>query len=1273
MTRSTTRQLHMTRRYWNGSTALTAVMLLMPSAVLALPVGGVNVDGTAVISSAGLTTTVDQSTARAVINWDSFNVDTAETVRFQQPSVSAITLNRVTADANPSQILGKIEANGRVVISNPNGMVFGPNSRTDVAGLIATTADISNSNFMNSDSLNFNVAGTPNAKIEIKEGARITSTLQEQGLVAIVAPQVVNRGIVMANAGTVVLAGAEKATLDLTGDGLVSFTVDNSASNTMVHQAGQINAQSGRVFLTAKAASDVVEAVVNNNGIPDADALVAGPNGLVLVEGNIDVSQNENATKPGKIEVKGRDIIARNGAELKATGTQGGSIYVGATRHALIANANLKSNASGEKHKGGAITVLAEQGVAALGENSSLEANGYNGGKISFSGKDILLAGLLSAGSDGGRNGTVTIDPATIFINDGASNGLLNNIAEQWIEAQSVSGADVTIEATNLIRMENLADNVLLGGAGNITLRATGATGAVTFDSNGDYIRTTSGDVSLFAGSGGIQIGNIATGIDGAYPAFDAPTGDVNAGNIRLATTNGGNIIARNLVARGTKDNTSILVDSAGGFTARSLAARVDDQPAPGSADTARVAVNAVGTIDVSESVTAHGRDVQGGTRNGRASIALISTDGDVNVGGQVFANADGGLETPADAGESIADIRISGKNLDLHRVNADADGGHDSTATVLLTADNLLTVRNDVLATAKKSADGLGVAVGNLTMNALQVIVPITDASGVLRATNDVTINAPISVNIPEDATLLAGSNLPLFSDRALKLRGGNSVTVTGDISSLLANIIVEGGAGGITLANVSTGDEPRVNSYVLNQPEGPFKAGNITLSTSNGGDVLVGDLNNAGTLGTTTISANSSGNLTTGNIRIVEKDIPDRGSVGLLSVVLTAVNDLLINGNVNMISEDRQGGSHDALATFSASAGQNLSVNGDVSVLAQGGFRGKKVGDTGSSFASANFTAGNDLTLQNVTIEALGGTDAVSSLFIGAPNGTLSLGDAVARAITTTVSEAGNPVVGTADASLELVALGTAADSDANITYNGADPIAEANNAFRQGRLTDVETIGGNTARLTIINPAGIPPVVPPVPPVAPAPAISALNSIFTLVEIELNRTSDFAQNLYSYFGETVGDQYYFGNTNVNLSLLGGNTQRQASFSNDPSALAGLSPAAGGGATGESEQQRKAPRLTGGSEGKRARYAWSNNGGQGFAASQTAAVSTATTGSADALANLSPAAGGNNASALSELAPAAGESGSCGNNYLDAGYTPGFDGTNCRVGGAF
>ena len=110
-------------RHLLHTSALVAVLVYAPVQAHAAPGGGVVQGGNANIQQSGATTTINQSSDRAIIRWDNFDVNAAEHVRFQQPSSSSITVNRIT-DSKASRIDGRLSANGNIVLMNPNGVVF---------------------------------------------------------------------------------------------------------------------------------------------------------------------------------------------------------------------------------------------------------------------------------------------------------------------------------------------------------------------------------------------------------------------------------------------------------------------------------------------------------------------------------------------------------------------------------------------------------------------------------------------------------------------------------------------------------------------------------------------------------------------------------------------------------------------------------------------------------------------------------------------------------------------------------------------------------------------------------------------------------------------------------------------------------------------------------------------------------------------------------------------------------------------------------------------
>lgn len=198
------------------------------------PEGGVVVGGAATITAADKIMTVEQATERAAINWASFNLAADETVKFIQPGTSSVMLNRVTG-SDPSAILGRIDANGKIILLNRNGILFGKDSRIDVGSLVASSADMETEAFMTGGALlHLSIPGTPSAQI-INHGQ---ITARDAGLVGLVAPQVENSGTINARLGRIQIGAGDTATLDLYGDNLIESRGDRQRLAADAHSSG---------------------------------------------------------------------------------------------------------------------------------------------------------------------------------------------------------------------------------------------------------------------------------------------------------------------------------------------------------------------------------------------------------------------------------------------------------------------------------------------------------------------------------------------------------------------------------------------------------------------------------------------------------------------------------------------------------------------------------------------------------------------------------------------------------------------------------------------------------------------------------------------------------------------------------------------------------------------------------------------------------------------------------------------------------------------------
>ena len=309
--------------------------------IIASPQGGTVQAGNITISntSPGITT-ITQTTQKGIINWKSFSIGAAESIYFSQPGIYAITLNRVIG-GNISYILGQLSATGQVWILNPAGVIFGPKAQVDVAGLLATTAGISNADFM-AGNYNFFQGANGNARI-INRGY---INAANNGLVFLIAPRVENIGIIKANLGVVVLgsvpAGASYV-LDFYGDRLVQFVLPPELESQVylgITQRGKIIANGGEVLLTAATARSVVDKVINMSGIIEANTvsgkqgsviLSGGEQGVVSVTGKIIARGNKPGETGGTVKIEGENVGLFDNATVDVSGMAGGgNVLIGA-------------------------------------------------------------------------------------------------------------------------------------------------------------------------------------------------------------------------------------------------------------------------------------------------------------------------------------------------------------------------------------------------------------------------------------------------------------------------------------------------------------------------------------------------------------------------------------------------------------------------------------------------------------------------------------------------------------------------------------------------------------------------------------------------------------------------------------------------------------------------------------------------------------------------------------------------------------------------------
>ena len=306
------------------STLSVCLVLAFSAAAHALPTGGVVAAGAANIASNASVTTVTQTSANTVINWQSFGIGAGQTVQFIQPGSSSVALNRVLG-SDPSSILGNLSANGKVFLLNPNGILFGSGASVNVGGLVASTLSISDANFM-SGRYAFTDAGNGSV---VNQG---NITAADGGYVALMGKNVSNQGVISARLGTVALVAGNAITMDIGGDGLLNLSVSQGAVNALVENGGMIRADGGHVLLSAQAAGNLLHTVVNNTGVIQAQT-IGNRNGAIFLlgdmqTGTMNVGGTLDASAPsggngGFIETSAAHVKIRNDVRVTTAAPQG--------------------------------------------------------------------------------------------------------------------------------------------------------------------------------------------------------------------------------------------------------------------------------------------------------------------------------------------------------------------------------------------------------------------------------------------------------------------------------------------------------------------------------------------------------------------------------------------------------------------------------------------------------------------------------------------------------------------------------------------------------------------------------------------------------------------------------------------------------------------------------------------------------------------------------------------------------------------------------------
>jgi filamentous hemagglutinin family protein len=780
------------------------VSLLATGQALAVQTGTVT-GGAATITQNGATTTIQQNSDRAIVNWNNFDIGQGERVNIQQPNANAAILNRVVGGTTATQIQGALDANGRVFVINPNGIVVGQQGSINANGVVLSTLNLSDNAFMTGDS--FSVSGGSGSGEGIRNDGTITAT---RGAV-LLGNQVVNgaTGQITTSQGDVSLMVDSFATIDLMPDGSIAATSGSSElANALVANDGRMTA-AGSVLMQATGSN----AIVRNTGMIEATGLAGltdtgtvalkAKNGIVNVDGTVigqqvnltakNVAQAANAslhadgdltittTAPGKVDLNG-DIRAGNTFSVRSNGSN----YANVTLNGTVAAQNVDLSAD----------------TLSVTQNAILDAVNL----AATSNNDMTIASHLSADSMS-----------------------LSSRAGQIAITGDINASNLAISTKNFTQ----AANASLHADGDLTITTT-APGKV--DLNGDIRAGNTFSVR----SNGSSYANVT--LNGTVAAQNV---DLSADT--LSVTQNATLDAVNLAATSNNDMTI-----AGHLSADSMSL---------SSRTGQIAIT--GDINASNLAISTKNFTQAANASLHADGDLTITTtapGKVDLNGDIRA---GNTFSVRSNGSSYANVTLNG-TVAAQNVDLSADTLSVTQNATLDAASLAATSNNDMTVAGYLSADSMDLVsrYGNLTIQGDNHLsgnrINLSSTAGQTNITGD--INAPnLSISTKDftqaaDVSLHADNDLTLTASGQVDLNGGISAGDTFTLSPYLgyryANVMLNGAVDAQNV-KISADQLDVLQNAAVN-------AGSVSLSSQ-------GQTNIAGSvIGTSNLSINGLGGIT-------------------------------------------------------------------------------------------------------------------------------------------------------------------------------------------------------------------------------------------------------------------------------------------------------------------------------------------------------------------------------------------------------------------------
>lgn len=449
--------------------------------------GGTIAAGAGSIAQNGPNTQIDQTSSKMIVNWKNFDIGKHETVNIAQPDANAAILNRVQS-ADLTSIQGALNANGRVFVVNPNGIVVGKGASINANSVVLSAADVSDSDFMS------------NRTLTLQNGNGATGTVRNDGSIntksgaLLAGARVINGpdGTVYADNGNIALAAGGKVMLQLDPDGgMESVYVSTGAPGALAANDGRVYTDSGWVRLEGYTTDALRSEVVRNTGYVTAGSLrdLGAPEGAGTVtlraSGDTPTSAGIRASgliEAGSVGMDSSGDLALNGVTL--TGPEKGfdaslrANRIDVSGDGVVSAGNLQFVGRGEDatylQQGDVGTT--DGSIRASGFDRIAQTNGtlYARGPIDLAARDIALGDVQTLGTLNARA------DRNLDVNDGLRANTANLLAGNDLTVSGTGAVNALSAGLNAGNDLNVDGRVGVTGAGLLNGKNVNIAGAVT-------------------------------------------------------------------------------------------------------------------------------------------------------------------------------------------------------------------------------------------------------------------------------------------------------------------------------------------------------------------------------------------------------------------------------------------------------------------------------------------------------------------------------------------------------------------------------------------------------------------------------------------------------------------------------------------------------------------------------------------------------------------------------------------------------------------------